>query len=162
MSLADIILPEFDDEMQRTRKVLEVVPADQLEWKGADGLQTIGWNANHLADCISWTPVILQEPEFDIHPPGQPPHDTPSLTDVAEILSNFDAAVVAARQLISQTSDETFAELWTMKMQGQVLFTLPRYHCFRTWIMNHSFHHRGILSIYLRMAGVELTPVYDG
>lgn len=90
---------------------------------------------------------------------GQPPHDTPSLTDLAEILNNFDATVVAARALIAHTSDETFAELWTMKMQGQVLFTLPRYPCFRTWITNHSCHHRGILSIYLRMAGVELTPV---
>ena len=162
MNQSQLILPEFDDEMRRTRVILEHVPADKLDWKLSDDFKTIGWNANHLADCISWTPVILQESEFDIHPPGQPPHDTPDLKDVAAIISSFDSAVSAARELILQTTDETFAEPWTMKMQGQILFTTPKYYSFRTWIMNHSIHHRGILSVYLRMAGVKLTPVYDG
>ncbi|HMO14229.1 MAG TPA: DinB family protein [Pirellulaceae bacterium] len=162
MSLAEILMPEFDDEIKRTRIVLAAVPQDKLDWKPAEGFHSIGWNANHLADMLSWTQVIIQQAEFDIHPPGGEPHGTPNLMDPAEILESFDRNAAESRAILAATDDNTFAEMWTMKMGGNDLFTIPKWTCIRTWVMNHSFHHRGILSVYLRMAGVELTPIYDG
>lgn len=162
MNIAQMMLPEFDDEMGRTRLVLQAVPADKLKWKAGENVNDLGWNANHLADIVSWTPTILQQPEFDMSPPGGEPFHNPTLTDPQQILNHFDRAVAEARHVLANSSDEVFAENWTMKMAGETLFTLPKGACFRTWVMNHSIHHRAILSVYLRLAGVELTPVYDG
>ena len=162
MKIADILLPEFDDEMARTRKVLAAVPADSLDWQPAESLHIIGWNANHLAEIPSWTRDIVTRSEFDVSPPGEEPYRTPAVADPAAILEAFDRHVEDARKAIAEASDETFGETWTMKANGETLFTMPKGACVRTWVLNHSVHHRGILSVYLRMSGVESLYVYDG
>lgn len=162
MSISELMLPELEDEASRTRKVLEAVPADQMGFKLRDDFRTIGWNANHLVEIISWTSDILDNAEFDIDPPGGPKYETPSIEDPGELLSLFDKHLAAAKSAIADASDDKMAETWTMKMAGQTLFTLPKGVCLRTWVMNHLVHHRAILSVHLRMAGVESTAVYDG
>ncbi|QDU92581.1 DinB family protein [Lignipirellula cremea] len=161
MTIAAGILPEFDDEMARTRKVLAAVPQTSLDWKPGESLRTIGWNANHLSEIVGWSKGILEEDEFDIAPVDGPRYETPSLADPAAIVAAFDANVIQARAAIAAATDAQMAEPWSMKMGGQTLFTMPKGACLRTWVLNHSVHHRGILSVYLRMNGVELTPVYD-
>ena len=162
MTIAELMLPEFDREMARTRAVLEKVDADQLEWTAAEGLHTISWNVNHLVEIVGWTPLIITQSDFDMDPVDGPKPETPTRTDSDEILSAFDTNVTEARQALSSTTDETMAEPWSLKSGGQVLFTISKGECLRTWVLNHVVHHRGILSVYLRMAGIELTPVYDG
>ena len=161
MSIAQQTLEEFDDEMARTRKVLAAVTSELMNWQAGDGFHTIGWNANHIADSISWTTFILDVDEFDIAPVDGPAHENPTLEDPAEVLASFDASVEKARAEFAAASDEKLSENWTMKMAGETLFTMTKGDCIRKWVMNHSIHHRGILSVYLRMNGVELTPVYD-
>jgi len=161
MSIAELVLPEFDQEMARTRKVLAAVPAEHLDWQAHESLHTLRWNANHLAEIVGWTPFIVQQDEFDVAPVDGPKYETPSL-EPAEILTNFDRDLVQAREAIAATSDATMKESWSMKAGGEVLFTMTKGDCLRTWVLNHSVHHRGILSVYLRMLGVELTPVFDG
>ncbi len=161
MTIAKLILPEIDDEMARTRAILAAVPKEQLEWLPAEGLHTIGWNANHLAEIVGWTQPILLEDEFDVAPVGGKPYETPSIDEPAEILAAFDANLKAARNSIESASDELMAQEWSMKMGGQALFTMSKVDCIRKWVLNHSVHHRGILSVYLRMRGVEVTPAYD-
>lgn len=162
MTIAKLLLPELEVEAARTRRVLAAVPADKLDWSPGHELHTIGWNANHLADILDWVGVIVNQSEFDIAPPDGPPHETPSLATPAEILASYDSNLVAAKNAIGGASDEILAEPWTMRMRGQELFTISKGECLRTWVLNHTVHHRAILSVYLRMAGVELTPVYDG
>ncbi len=162
MKLSELMLPELDIEMARTRKILEAVSQDHLNWKAGDLLRTIGWNANHLAEIVGWTPMILAHDEFDMNPVGGTPYETPSIDDPAKIVAAFEEGLKAARLAISEATDERFAENWSMKNGGQTLFTMAKGDCVRTWVLNHSVHHRGILSVYLRMCGVELTPVYDG
>lgn len=162
MTRSEIMLPELDAEMARTGKALEAVPQDRLGWKAAESLHTIGWNANHLADIVGWTPLILAHDELDINPIGGTPYETPSFDDPAKIVAAFDENLKAARAAIADASDEQMAEEWAMKNAGQTLFTMTKGECVRTWVLNHSVHHRGILSIYLRMCGVKLTPVFDG
>ena len=161
MTFSELVLPELDDEMARTRKVLAVVPKKLMDWKPAEAMHTIGWNTNHLAEIVGWTHAIVEENEFDIAPVDGPKYETPSIEDPTEILATFDEALVAARATIAAVTDERLAEEWSMKMGGQTLFTMTKGACLRTWVLNHSVHHRGILSVYLRMCGIELAPVYD-
>ena len=161
MTLAEIMLPEFDREMARTRKVLEAIPADKMDWSPGADLHTIGWNANHLADLVSWTNNVIEESEFDMAPPDACKPEASSLENPADILALFDKAVNKAREAIIGTPDSVMAEQWSLKMGGQVLFTILKGDCIRTWVLNHAVHHRAILSVYLRMAGVELVSVYD-
>ncbi|WP_442511079.1 DinB family protein [Novipirellula sp. SH528] len=162
MTIAELMVPELDREMAQTRKILELVPADKLEWKASENLNTLGWNANHLAEIVGWTKFIVDEDVFNIAPPDGPKYETPSLSDPAEILAKFDQNVVSARGAIEAASDETMAKLWTMKAGDQTLMTLSKGDCLRTWVLNHTVHHRGILSVYLRMLGIDEATVYGG
>src|SRR4051794_29538986 len=101
MSYSDSILPEFDQEMASTRKVLERVPEDKLDWKPHPKSHTIGWNANHLADLPAWAVVTLKAPSFDMNPPGGQPYQTPKLTQRREILDSFDRNVAEARAALA-------------------------------------------------------------
>lgn len=162
MTISELMIPELDREMARTRRVLQAVPADKMAWQPGENLRTIGWNANHLMEIVSWTSDILDKDEFNIAPVDGPAYQTPSIADPNEIVAQFDKNLVAAREAIAGATDEKMAEMWTMKMGEQTLFTISKGDCLRTWVLNHTVHHRAILSVYLRMAGVELTPVYDG
>lgn len=161
MPIAENTLAEFDDEMARTRKVLAAVPTEHMDWQISPEMRSVGWNANHIADILSWTKAIIEEPEFDIAPIGGPKHETPDHGDPVVVLKNFDAALEEARHVFSQASDSVLAENWELKMGGETLQALKKGDCIRRWILNHTIHHRAILSTYLRVCGVELTPVYD-
>tara|TARA_A100001391_G_C5080642_1_gene279978 strand:+ start:2453 stop:2923 length:471 start_codon:yes stop_codon:yes gene_type:complete len=156
------MIPELDAEMARTRNLLEKVPADKMDWCAAEGLHTIAWNANHLVDIIGWTPKIIEQSYFDIAPPDGPAEQVSSESNPSVLLKQFDNNLKAARESLVNCSDDIMAEMWSLKSGGQALFTIPKSECLRTWVLNHAVHHRGILSVYLRMCGVELTPVYDG
>lgn len=162
MSIAKNTLAEFDDEMARTRKVLAAIPAEHMDWSVDPSMRSIGWNANHIADILSWTEGILEHSEFDFAPVDGPHHETPSISDPKVVLEQFDRALASARAAFSAASDETLGEDWALKMGGETLQTLPKGACIRKWILNHTIHHRGILSVYLRLCGVDLLPIYDG
>ncbi len=162
MTFAAQHFADFDDEMARTRIVLSAIPAEIMDWLPAEGMRSIGWNANHLAEIVGWTTDILSHDEFDVAPIDGPAYETPSISDPAEILAKFDSAVDASRAALFVAADTKFADPWTMKMGGQPLFTMNKGHCIRKWVLSHTIHHRGILSVYLRLRGVELMPVYDG
>jgi uncharacterized damage-inducible protein DinB len=160
-TLAQLLLPEFDREMPRTRKVLAALTPESLSWQADEKLRSIGWNASHIADLIGWTPLIVTEDEFDVAPIGGPKYETPSLDDPTAILRAFDVAATDARAAIEGATDEELAKDWSLKAGGQIIFTVSKGECLRTWVFNHAVHHRGILSVYLRMFGIDLTPVYD-
>src|ERR1700729_816181 len=86
MKYAETILPEFDQEMASTRKVLERIPKDKLDWKAHPKSHTIGWNANHVADLLNWLVVTLTKPSLDIAPVGGQPYQLPKLATRQEIL----------------------------------------------------------------------------
>ncbi|MCC9599027.1 DinB family protein [Stieleria sp. JC731] len=159
-TLSEIMLPEFDREMPRTRDVLAAIPADKMDWQADEKLHTIGWNANHIADCVGWTKHVTDYPEFDIQPEGCQSPTFPALSSPGEVLALFDKNVAEAREAIANVSDEELAKPWSLLMSGQTLFTISKEECLRNWVFNHIVHHRGILSVYLRMAGIEMRSVF--
>src|SRR4051794_20763026 len=101
MNYAETILPEFDQEMANTRKVLERVPDDKLDWQAHPESHTIGWNAIHLAELAGFVKPMLTAPAFDITPIGGEPYQFPKLTTRQAILDVFDRNVAAARKAIA-------------------------------------------------------------
>src|ERR1700754_1449677 len=111
MSYADQAQPEFDHEMAATRKVLERIPDDKFDWKAHAKSNTIGWNANHLADLPGWGTSILTEPRYDFAPTHGPRYQTPSFKTTKEILDLFDRNVATARKALAEVKDESMNDM---------------------------------------------------
>ena len=161
MSYAETILPEFDREMANTRKVLERVPEDKLDWQAHPKSHTIGWNANHLAEIPGWVEGALTAPSWDIAPIGGELYQSPKLTSRQEILDLFDRNVAAARKAIAAVKDDQMTQPWSLLNAGTPLFTMPRATMMRKFVLNHLIHHRAILCVYLRLNNIPVPGMYD-
>lgn len=160
MALKDNLLPEFDHEMGVTRRVLERVPLQDGGWRPHPKSWSLAELATHLSQIPTWTPAILREPGYDMGGDGaEQPRRVPHATTEA-LLAEFDGAVRAARDLVAEVSDAQYLEPWTLKDKGQEVFTVPRVGAFRSFVLSHSIHHRGQLSVYLRLRDVPVPSIY--
>ncbi|EAQ82705.1 DinB family protein [Blastopirellula marina] len=160
MTIAESLLPEFDEEMSLTRKTLEAIPNDKLDWKPHKKSNTIGWNANHLADIPNWIEFMLDHDSLDIAPVDGPAWKSPSLESIEEILALFDKNVATARAVLAKTPDDVFAQDWAFMMGGQVMFTMTKGATLRKWALSHMIHHRATVRVYLRMNDIPVPGVY--
>jgi uncharacterized damage-inducible protein DinB len=156
MALKDGVLAEFDHETGTTRKLLARVADDKLAWKPHDRSRTMGALAMHLAHLPHWGDIILNHTAIDLA-------DYPPMTNEkksrAELLDYFDGKVRLARAALDKTDAELVAP-WTLRRSGQEMFTLPRIAAFRTFVLYHSAHHRGQLSVYLRLNDIPVPSIY--
>jgi len=160
MSWAQSILPEFEHEMASTRKVLERVPEDKLDWQPHPKSHTIGWNACHLAEMPGWVENTLGASSLDISPPGGPQYQSPKLRSRKEILDLFDKNVAAAKKALATATDDQVGQMWSLLKAGQAIFTMPRAGVIRSFVINHIIHHRAILCVYLRLNNVPVPGMY--
>jgi uncharacterized damage-inducible protein DinB len=160
MSISESLLPEFDHEMANTRKTLERVPDDRLDWKPHERSYTLGDLATHLATIPSWAPPTIEQDALDLAPGGAPPLRAVPIRSRQEALERFDENVMAARAAIAGASDELLLKPWTLLSGGQAIFTMPRTAVLRGFIMNHIIHHRAQLGIYLRLNDVPVPSIY--
>jgi len=159
MRIAQSMLPEFDHEMANTRKTLDRVPDEKLDWKAHEKSFSMGAVASHLANLPSWTSVSLGMDEFDMSPGGQPVK-TPPCTSRQEILDTFDKNLAAARQALSEASDEHLLKPWRLLANGHEVLSMPRVAVLRSFVMNHIIHHRAQLGVYLRLNDIPVPSVY--
>jgi uncharacterized damage-inducible protein DinB len=150
------LLAEFDHEIGTTRKLLERLPDDKLSWKPHDKSMSLGSLATHLGNLPVWGGAILNEPSHDLDaaPPG-----TEARSSRAAILEHFDEAARRTRGWLDKTDGELTAP-WALKRGGQSLFSMPRVAAFRTFVLYHMVHHRGQLSVYLRLNDVPVPSIY--
>jgi uncharacterized damage-inducible protein DinB len=160
MAIRDSFLPEFDHEMQTTRRTLERVPEDKASWKPHDTSMSMGRLAGHVAEMPGFTAATFQGDSFDFAAPGAAPAQPTVMTSRAQLLELFDKNVASARAAISKASDEDLHKTWTLLNGGKTVFSLPRAAVLRTMILNHIIHHRGQLSVYLRMNKVPVPSIY--
>jgi uncharacterized damage-inducible protein DinB len=154
MSIAETLLPEFDQEMATTRRLLERVPDDKSAWKPHPKSFSIG----HLAQLLSWMPgwitTTLTSDSLDLSTgTGY------STEKIATLLDLFDKNVREARAALAATNDDDFAKPWSLKMGDRVLMTMPRGTTTRQHI-NHLVHHRGQMSVYLRLLDIPVPSIY--
>jgi uncharacterized damage-inducible protein DinB len=160
MTYAETILPEFDQEMASTRKVLERVPDDKLDWRAHPKSNTIGWNANHITDIPNWIVETIKKTSLDIAPVGGKSYQTAKLQNRKEILDQFDRNVAAARQSIATVKDEEMGKTWTLLQAGNPILSMPRAAVIRGLVLNHLIHHRAHLCVYLRMNDIPVPGMY--
>jgi uncharacterized damage-inducible protein DinB len=156
MPMVDALLPEFDHEMSMTRKLLERVPDDRLAWKPHAKSMSVGGLATHLSNLPWWGQVTIAQSELDLA--SFPPQ--PEATSRAQILETFDRNVGATRAAISGRSDAEMMAHWTLKRAGQTILSLPRAAVWRSFVISHVVHHRGQLSVYLRLLDVPVPSIY--
>jgi len=160
MSFAETILPEYDQEFANARKVLERVPDDKLDWRAHPKSNTIGWNANHLAEIPAWVGFTLEHEAWDFAPVGGPRYESPKLTSRKEILDLFDKNVAAGRKALAAAKDAEMGKTWSLLQGGQPIITMPRAAVIRSFVMNHLIHHRAILCVYLRLNNIPVPGMY--
>jgi len=158
--ISQSLLPEFDQEMANTRKVLDRIPDDKLTWKPHEKSYSMGRLAGHVANLIHWTELTLQQDSFDLAPPAGQPNVRPEPTSRKEILEAFEKNVTKARTLIEKTSDADFMKPWSLLKGGQKMFTMPRIVVLRSFVMNHEIHHRAQLIVYLRLNNIPVPGLY--
>ncbi|HEV8241822.1 MAG TPA: DinB family protein [Thermoanaerobaculia bacterium] len=156
MTIADSLLQELDQETQTTRRVLERVPNDKLDWRPAPRARTLGQLALHIAQVPGAVASFATAPS----PVQAPTFTDPSPQSAAELLPILEESVAKAKQLVAALDDQAITAPWTMMSGNRELFTVPRIAMLRSIMLNHWYHHRGQLTVYLRLLGVAIPSVY--
>ncbi len=155
--IAAAFLGELDNEAKVTRQCIERVPADKFDWKPHEKSMTMGRLASHCGEMFGWTKETLKSDVLDFAGMDFTPFEPKSSE---ELLAFFDDHVAKAKAILSETSDETFMTDWTMRNGDQVYFTMPKVAVMRTFVMNHIIHHRGQLTVYLRLNDIPVPSIY--
>lgn len=154
MSTAELI-QELELEAARTRRVLERVPTDKLTWAPHAKSMNIGKLAMHIAVIPGRLSAWILTDEFHFTP-----NPTPEPTSTDEILAAHDAGLETAKANLKKVGDAGLAAMWTAKMGDKTLMTMPKGAVVRNLVLNHAYHHRGQLSVYLRLLDVPVPSIY--
>ena len=161
MKIAEMLLPEFDHETAVTRLLLQGAPDSRVSWTPHPKARTLGELCLHLALLPLWGVRVMQLTTFDLTPSdGTNPFPRPAFVSPQATLATFDEQSAGARAAIASASDSEFLVPWILKDAGHVVFTMPRLAVLRSLVLSHMVHHRGQLSVYLRLCDVTLPPIY--
>jgi uncharacterized damage-inducible protein DinB len=160
MTIAQMLVPEFDHEMATTRTLLERVPGGVADWKPHPKSMSMGHLASHIASMPQWTPAIVREKEVDFSTPAAARFATPAFESTAKLVEMFDRNINEARMVMLGASDADLGVPWALRNGAHQIFSLPRAAVLRSFIMSHIIHHRGQLSVYLRLRDVPLPSIY--
>jgi uncharacterized damage-inducible protein DinB len=158
MPLTDVLLPEFDHEMAVTRRVLARVPLAAADWKPHVKSMSLGELATHVASIPTWTRSLLHDAGYDMA--GDAGERHPVARTSKELLATFDTHVAEARRHLAAASDALLMQPWTLRAGEHVVFTQPRVGALRMFLFSHTIHHRGQLTVYLRLRDVPVPSVY--
>ena len=155
--IADAFIAEMEHEAKVARTCLERIPADKFSWKPHEKSMAFGHLASHIAEMFGWTPSTLGSDELDFSKMDYKPF-VPETSE--QLLEFFDKNVREAMETLQNAPDELFMENWTMRNGETVYFTMPKVGVMRSFILNHIVHHRGQLSVYLRLNDIPVPSIY--
>jgi len=156
MAMIDGLLQELEQEARTTRRVLERVPEDRLSWRPHPTARTLGELALHVAIV----PGAIAELAASPSPAQVPRFADPSPKAASELIPALDAAIGKARKALGAMDDASLAATWRLMLGDRELFAIPRVAFLRSTMLNHWYHHRGQLSVYLRQLGVKIPSIY--
>ena len=155
MSLAESLLMEFDQEAQTTKRVLERVPDDKLTWKPHPTSFSLGQLAQHIASGPGQIAAAVVPDTFEF--PNSP---RPEAKSRQEVLDTFSKSLESAKETLKKMDDARLMSTWTLTKNGKIVMSVPRIGFLRSILMNHNYHHRGQLAVYLRMLDVPVPSIY--
>jgi uncharacterized damage-inducible protein DinB len=157
MTMSQALLPEFDNEMKSTRRTLERVPDEKFDWKPHEKSMTMGKLAGHLAELPNFATVIINTENLNFDKGDYKPA---VVNNRAEILALFDKYAAEAHEAIAGATDDHLRKPWSLIYQEKKLFDAPRAVALRSMMMNHLVHHRGQLTVYLRLNNIPVPAIY--
>ena len=158
-SIAELLVAELDRELAGTRRALERVPEGRNSWKPHPKSMELGYLAGLVATMPGWIVSVVDEKQIDLASPGR--YGTGGFESTAELLAAFDQAAAAARRALASASDERLLNTtWRLMRGEQVLLDQPRYQALRDSVLNHLYHHRGQLTVYLRLNDGRVPSLY--
>lgn len=156
--IVQALLGEFLHEAENTRKLLNAIPDSALDWKPSEKNWTTAQLASHIAEVYNWYPGTYQQDVFDM---GAYTYDKGDISKAANIVAKFEENVKIAQEALQSASDSSMMDTWSMVAGGQPLFPpMPRIQVIRGFLMNHLYHHRGELIVYLRATGNKVPGLY--
>lgn len=155
MRIVDSLIMELEQEAKTTRRVLERIPAAQFAWRPHPKSMSLGQLALHVAETPGRVAQIAQQ---DM--PAPPQFQQAEAKSAAELLSALDASIATATSALNSWDDGKMMETWTMSRDGKPLMSVPRAGLVRAIMLNHWYHHRGQLQVYLRLLNVPVPSVY--
>jgi uncharacterized damage-inducible protein DinB len=159
MQIKDFLLKELEREVDRSRRALEHVPAGKYDWKPHEKSMIFGYLANMVATIPTWITMQIDQAELDVAPANGGRMDQKRLDESHELLAALDKASVEARTSFEKTTDEHLKTNWRLLARGQVVMEAPRYDMIQDTI-NHWAHHRGQMTVYLRLMGAKVPAIY--
>lgn len=160
MKLTELFLDELERESPGSRRTLERVPDGRYEWKPHEKSMAMGYLATLVATMPGWIDLMVNQDHLDIAPRGDSGYKAPELRTNRELVQALDAAVAKAREALSATSDDHLMTRWKLLAAGRVMSEQPRYIAIRDGVLNHWAHHRGQLTVYLRLTGASVPSIY--
>lgn len=156
MSIKTGLLGELKYEIEGTRKLLAVVPIEKSDWKPHTKSMDLGNLTAHTVELFLWIAAVIEEKELDFANYQHPP----KIQNTEELLAYFDKAIQKSEAALQGAEDSIFMENWTLRNGEHIIFTLPKIAAIRTFVLNHLYHHRGQLTVYLRLLDVKLPGLY--
>ena len=144
MPFSQMLLPEFDEEMKNTRKLLECVPDGKFDYKPHPRSMTLGQLATHVAQMSTWAATTMEVELLEFGPDFKPP----LASSRAELLQMFDQGIAESRTKIAAASDADWGKTWTLKFDGKTIMSMPRAMVMRSTVLNHMIHHRAQLGVF--------------
>lgn len=157
MAISELLLTEFDEEMKKTRVMLERVPADKGEFAPHPKSMTLARLAPHVAELAGFGLSVLTQPGVDF---SQGTYKPTPFESPAQLCRVLDEGAGKVRDALSQTSDRAWSEPWKLSYEGKTLFEGSRFLAYRQMFLNHIVHHRAQLGVYLRLNGTPLPGTY--
>lgn len=155
-TMKQIVFSDFDRELATTRRMLSRVPAEHFDWQPHEKSMTLGALSAHMVNLLNWQLVTLEDDHIDFA--ASAPR-VPIPTNTEELLASFDAYATKVNEALAATDDVALEETWTLRNGERVMFQMPKRAVFRMGI-SHIVHHRGQLSVYLRLLDVPVPPSY--
>ncbi|HEX7831475.1 MAG TPA: DinB family protein [Thermoanaerobaculia bacterium] len=159
MKMTELFLAELDREADYTRRVLQEVPAHKTDFKPGEKSMPFGYLTSLTAMIVSWIDLIINQPELDIAP-ATPRQKQPDKETPEELIALLDESVAKARTALQNTTDEHLMTNWKMLAKGKVVSDQPRHIFIQDAVFNHLAHHRGQLTVYLRILGAKVPSTY--
>ncbi|MEW5676845.1 DinB family protein [Flavobacterium enshiense] len=157
MKLNEFLLPEFLHETENTRKLLAALPEEHFDYRSNEKAMSLSELANHIAEIPTWIPATFLHSELDF---ATFHYVVPNHRTVNDLLAFFDKNINEALKLMTEVSNETLQENWTMRKGDLIYFTMPKISVYRMFVMNHTIHHRGQMTAYLRAVGAKVPGMY--
>ncbi len=156
MAISEALIGELQQEAATTRKVIERIPTETFDWKPHEKSMSMYRLATHVADIFGWFMPTMEQDELDF----AKGYEEPKPANTEELVAMFDKNVTAAIESLKNVNDAVFMQNWTLRNGEQIYFEMPKAAVVRSFAMNHIVHHRGQLSVYLRLNDIPVPALY--